>query len=142
MDKNLYRVFSGIKKRNTVSYTYAIVILHDDQYDQFEPVNIKVKGSDDGFHRAVLLSLIDAMQRIESVHKDKYPAEIQFYSKCDDAAFEWMTELAEDGDFSPQTRDRDLWVYIKNIVDQNRFKLQIFGTDSVLTGVTGAIRIL
>lgn len=142
MDKNLYRVFSGIKKRNAVSYTYAIVILHDDQYDQFEPVNIKVKGSDDGFHRAVLLSLIDAIQRIESVHKDKYPAEIQFYSKCDDAVFEWMTELAEDGDFSSQTRDRDLWIYIKNIVDQNRFKLQIFGTDSVLTGVTGAIRIL
>lgn len=142
MDNDLYRVFSGIRKRSTVSYTYVIVILHDDQYDQLEPVTVDVKGSSDGFHRTALLSLIDAVQQIESGHKNRRPAEIQFYSKCDSIAFEWMIEFAEDGDFSSQTRDIDLWRYIRNTVDQNRIRLQIFGTDSVLTGMTGAVRIL
>ena len=142
MDNDLYRVFSGIRKRSTVSYTYAIVILHDDQYDQLKPVTVDVKGSSDGFHRAALLSLIDAVQQIESRHKNKRSAEIQFYSKCDSIVFEWMTELAEDGDFSSQTGDIDLWRCIKNTVDQNRIRLQIFGTESVLTGMTGAIRIV
>lgn len=137
--KELYRVFAGIKKISPGEYAYAVAVLHDDQFDQMETVVADVKGFPDGFHRAALLALIDACKYIVTNRHGKKRAVLHYHTKCDNLAFEWGVEYKEDGSFSHQTKDIDLWQTVAAYVAHQKIDLSVYGNDAVMTGMTGSI---
>ena len=53
-----------------------------------------------------------------------------------------MVEFTEDASFSPQTKDYDLWLTVLSYIRRYGIELEIYGTDSVMTGLTGAMKVL
>lgn len=135
--KELYRLFSGIKRKSTNTYAYAVAVLHDDHIDQLEPAMTDANS----FHRASLVALISGIEHVIRETKEKGTV-IHFHTKCNDVAFEWMVEFTEDGSFSPQTKDYDLWLTVLSYIRRYGIELEIYGTDSVMTGLTGAMKVL
>lgn len=135
--KELYRLFSGVKRKSANTYAYAVAVLHDELIDQLEPAVTDANS----FHRASLVALISGMEYVVRDLKGTESA-VHYHTKCNDIAFEWMVEYAEDGEFSPQTRDYDLWMTVLGYVRKYGIELEIYGKDSALTGLTGAMKVL
>lgn len=99
------------------------------------PVNSYESDDDMTHHRIVLLSLLGFL-RANSLHNMR----LEVYTSCDEVAFEWMTEYKEDGIFSEQTRDRDLWGAIANTVSGANVQLAVYGSDSALSDAARALK--
>lgn len=99
------------------------------------PVNSYEAGRTMTHHRMVLLSLLGFLHANE-LHNVR----LEVYSSNDEAAFEWMTEYKEDGAFSEQTLDRDLWTAIARIVSGADIELALYGSDSALSDAARALR--
>lgn len=99
------------------------------------PVNSYESDSAMTHHRLVLLSLL-AFLRANALHDVR----LEVFTSNDEAAFEWMTEYKEDGVFSEQTLDRDLWCVIARIVSGAQIELAVYGSDSALSDAAQALR--
>ena len=99
------------------------------------PVNSYDSDEEMTHHRMVLLSLLGFLRS-----NGLSNLRIEVYTSCDEIAFEWMTEHKEDGGFSSQTQDRDLWCAIANIVCGAQIELAIFGSESALSDAACALK--
>ena len=137
IDMPVIHVFVGTSKSKMTPGKAVFVLTMEDSHGHFFKLKPETVMSGDSYitHHFILLM---ALSKTIKVLSDgiKGPFRIIFHSDDERIAFEWNTEYKEDGHFSDQTDDREMWQRIANSVMGKNIELVISGPNSVLNGIS------
>ena len=123
------RVFVGVHVTKNHG-AFAITAHTDNGSSSFSPELLKGKYT----HRYITLyALYFFLQRLSKIIEGEQ-IRVVFYSNDDEVSFEWNEEYLTGG-FAKQTKNKDLWNDVINLVESNNIQLEIKGTENVLNSL-------
>ena len=124
------KLFIGTVIDGNTSGTYVITVYHNGNYLKLPANKVVSRETKMTEHRLVLSAISDFLR----INKQR-EIDITIHTRCEEVVFEWTHEYKEDGAFSRQTKDLDIWKNICDAISGSDIKLSFKGGESALTGI-------
>lgn len=134
--KNIVRVFIGITLITKSRAYYTLMLYRNNEVDFVElpPKLLKARSTILTKHTIILTALLDFLSNYS--FKD---TQIRFYPNDYDVWFEFSNELVKNGKVSNQTKDKEIWEDIYDLIKENNIDLTIAESNNVLNEINKII---